>query len=510
VAEYYSVLKKAVGAHGAATAEARRAVYKMARDAIIDRLKTIDPPLAPSEISRLQLELEDAIHRLEQETVGEAQDPRHSRPAESEPAPSIASDPVPLPRRWGSSSPQDIFRRAILDAEARGAAAGHSAEVPPITPAAPPHKDSGATLEKPGGRAQHQRPQHRTETNQGGMASRLTLDSDDDWQSRETTPGERRSRSRSAGQRRQEDFCGEADASALQASARRSRLPPILLVILIIGVIGGAGVVSWLQRTDFSSSDGGSSDVSTFEGVPAPPDIGAKGQDRIADGPATDSPARVVGEGESRALTAPPEASSGPTINAIADPPSATSDAAAGVQTAVLYEEPLEPAAAPSGMTTTEAVVNWQFIEDGTNGPEVLADIQVPRRGMNIRLVIRRVSDPTLPASHVVEAVITTEPDFPGGGIRSVPRIVFRAGENDPGEPLIGAAGKVADGVFWIALSAAEADVARNLQLLRELSWIDLPLVYETGQRAILAFEKGPEGAQVFENAFPVWNPGKG
>jgi hypothetical protein len=29
---------------------------------------------------------------------------------------------------------------------------------------------------------------------------------------------------------------------------------------------------------------------------------------------------------------------------------------------------------------------------------------------------------------------------------------------------------------------------------LRERDWIDLPFVYQTGQRAILTFQKGPQG----------------
>jgi len=116
--------------------------------------------------------------------------------------------------------------------------------------------------------------------------------------------------------------------------------------------------------------------------------------------------------------------------------------------------------------------------------------------------------DPTLPASHLVESLITTPPDFPGTGIRSVPRLVLKPTENERGAPLIGAAAKVAEGFFWIALSAAEADVKRNLELLRESPWIDLPMVYENGQRAILTFEKGPQGTEVFENAFAAWSTG--
>jgi len=36
-----------------------------------------------------------------------------------------------------------------------------------------------------------------------------------------------------------------------------------------------------------------------------------------------------------------------------------------------------------------------------------------------------------------------------------------------------------------------------------------LPVVYEIGQRAILAFEKGPEVEQKFESAFADWNAGR-
>ena len=41
-----------------------------------------------------------------------------------------------------------------------------------------------------------------------------------------------------------------------------------------------------------------------------------------------------------------------------------------------------------------------------------------------------------------------------------------------------------------------------------ERDWIDLPFVYETGQRAILTFEKGSQGDQVFQKAMAAWKTG--
>jgi hypothetical protein len=56
-----------------------------------------------------------------------------------------------------------------------------------------------------------------------------------------------------------------------------------------------------------------------------------------------------------------------------------------------------------------------------------------------------------------------------------------------------------------VGLSAIEADVQRNLQLLKERAWLDIPLVYKNGRRAILSIEKGVPGDKVFEDAFTAW-----
>ena len=44
-----------------------------------------------------------------------------------------------------------------------------------------------------------------------------------------------------------------------------------------------------------------------------------------------------------------------------------------------------------------------------------------------------------------------------------------------------------------------------NLSLLKDRDWIDLPLVYETGQRAILTFEKGTPGDRALSQAMTAW-----
>jgi hypothetical protein len=44
-----------------------------------------------------------------------------------------------------------------------------------------------------------------------------------------------------------------------------------------------------------------------------------------------------------------------------------------------------------------------------------------------------------------------------------------------------------------------------NLRLLKERDWIDIPIVYGDGRRAILAIEKGTPGKEAFAAAFAAW-----
>ena len=58
------------------------------------------------------------------------------------------------------------------------------------------------------------------------------------------------------------------------------------------------------------------------------------------------------------------------------------------------------------------------------------------------------------------------------------------------------------------ALSAVDTDVQRNVQLLKDRSWFDIPIVYTNGARAILAMEKGSPDDHAFTEAFAAWSGG--
>jgi hypothetical protein len=298
----------------------------------------------------------------------------------------------------------------------------------------------------------------------------------------------------------------------MESPVRHSRLPAIILIVLIVAMLGGIGAFAYAYRAQLAevihSFDGGSSAGDAKSAATKPADTSGKDTDRLLPGQqqtsvaATD--ARVVTPTADNAAPQPAPAAPAPAAGQqqASLPPDTDSLVA---QHATLYEEPLSQAAAANGVVAISAAVTWSFVAQGPAGPEVIANIDVPDRSLKIKMTIRRNTDQTLPASHVVEVVASVPANFPGKGIRDVPRVVLKPAEDARGQPLIGASAKVDNNFFWIALSGETPDVAANTKLLQEREWFDLPLLYESGQRAIVTFEKGTPGDRVFERALAAW-----
>jgi hypothetical protein len=186
--------------------------------------------------------------------------------------------------------------------------------------------------------------------------------------------------------------------------------------------------------------------------------------------------------------------------------PSSTDQVAPVAQRVVLYDE--DPAD-PKGKQYVGSVI-WRTEQiKAANGQPadiaVRADIEIPDRKFKMTMSFRRNTDSSLPASHTAELTFILPPDFTGGGVGNVPGILMKSNEQARGTPLAGLAVKVTDGFFLVGLSNVDADRTRNLQLLKERSWFDVPLVYVNQRRAIIAIEKGAPGERAFNDAFATW-----
>ena len=186
--------------------------------------------------------------------------------------------------------------------------------------------------------------------------------------------------------------------------------------------------------------------------------------------------------------------------------PSSSENVAPVAQRVVLYDE--DPSD-PKGKQYVGSVI-WRtepIKASGNQKPDIAvrADIEIPDRKFKMTMSFRRNTNSSLPASHTAELTFILPQDFSGGGVGNVPGILMKSNEQARGTPLAGLAVKVTDGFFLVGLSNVDSDRARNLQLLKERSWFDVPLVYVNQRRAIIAIEKGAPGERAFNDAFATW-----
>jgi len=175
-------------------------------------------------------------------------------------------------------------------------------------------------------------------------------------------------------------------------------------------------------------------------------------------------------------------------------------------QRSILYEEGAEASGAG---TAAQGAVVWSLEEetalDGSAQTVLTADVEIPERDVTVNLRIKPNDDASLPASHLVEIKYELPEEFASGTVVNVPGLVMKPTEEARGDALLGASVKVSEGYFWIALSSLSSEQERNLGLLRERGWIDIPMLYTNGKRGILTLEKGPTGTDAVEKAIAAW-----
>jgi hypothetical protein len=540
MADYYPLIARAIaGLDPSAPGESRRALYERARAALIAQLRSVQPPLSESEITRERLSLEEAVRKVESEAAQRARDASRSsgggssrasdalRRAGGAAAPppggqQPSSAPPPRPRPPGQQPPASRNDRPPLGQEDAPRPPRNARPEPPQ--AAPQPRPQPPPLQPPPvGMQDPQLPPARDRAGgprrgadngapqAPGVRGFRDITADVDDLGRAAAQANRAARKTYANvpspspefdriEPDLEDRSGETDApysydEAVEEAERYAPPPPAPRAR-----IGGDR-----EREPKRARAGA---VFPFKSAIAIGVVLILVGAAILWGKSLVS--GVAGLFRSQqTVEAPKDATtplSKPKIPDRVGQPSSSEQVAPVAQRVVLYDE--DPSD-PKGKQFVGSVV-WRtepIKASGNQKPDIAvrADIEIPDRKFKMTMSFRRNTDSSLPASHTAELTFILPPDFAGGGVGNVPGILMKSNEQARGTPLAGLAVKVTDGFFLVGLSNVDADRARNVQLLKERSWFDVPLVYTNQRRAIIAIEKGPPGERAFNEAFAIW-----
>ncbi len=451
MADYHPLIARAVTGLDKNTGENRRALYERARTALVNQLRSVEPALDESDITRERLALEEAIRKVEAEAV------KRTRAGRSPKRPSRANVAYRI-RACAASA------RRVAEAEGLGgaaAAANRSAhEVYEAVPGDHPPRTSDIGLPPA-------EPLFRAARDGAAAAARSALGADDG--------GARHCRTRAD--------AADAAAVALSRKTRRSTRGRRALT----AASSGSSCCCWCWRASPAAPTG--SATPSWRWWRAIATRRRRRRSRARQPTPATKPKIADRIGPASGTTAP-----------------ANAPAAAVAQKVVLYDE--DPNDPKGKRYVGSAIWRTETVSPGPGlAPELAmrADVEIPERHMRMTWSLRRNTDKALPASHTIEIMFTLPADFPEGGIGNVPGVLMKQDEQARGVPLAGLAVKVTNGYFLIGLSAVDVDVQRNIQLLKERDWFDIPIVYTSGKRAILAMEKGTPGVRAFEEAFRAW-----
>jgi hypothetical protein len=471
MADYSSVLSRAIA--GKKSYEERRVVYERARNALVNQLRSINPPLPEADITRQRLALEESIRKVETDlagstavAVGPAAAPEPPVQTAAPPPPAPASKPVPVPV---AAPPPAIPAPPAPSpvAEERAPPARPEPALPPL-PAAPAPR-SAPPMRSPLGDTVREAQALGQATTAAARSARGAL------QDARPVPAATRVEPRLDSAEMGPGDTALARVRSLPATEPEPVVPnrkPLifgLIAAIVILAVVAAGFLLFRPVEDGSGQR-------QAQGQTTQP---AKIPDRVVQDPT--APARPGPGGLTAAtpVTAP--------------------------HNAFLYEENADN---PRGADNFRGTVAWRVdTEAGSGGPEriIRGLIDIPERGLKLLMTIRRNQDQALPASHTVELLFEVAPNFVHGGVENVAGLRMKPSEQANGLPLVGAAARITPGYFLIGLSALGPDRERNVVLLRDRPWMDLPLLYRNGRRAVLAIEKGPTGERIFQEAFQAW-----
>lgn len=534
MADFDAVLRKTIEGLADPTPELRQKVYQRARSTVEAKLAAINPPPPAAAVERQRKALDDAIGRIEAEFTPAA--PSDTGPDELESIFASLANPTQAPAKRDGPTPAPKVPESFA---AKSAEPQKPQPVPSALAPKPEDENAGGEPD--------------------GITSKLALrpvgPEDGEDLDIDDLP-------RSDGRR---SLARERRSGGLV----RLALAAAVLIILAGGGYAVwlnkdafstlfAGLVSEPQQAEPEPTEAGADTAADLEEEPAAPEeeqqaaaaieegatpaqpsaaaepesasppappkftqrLLADGSE-VDEGPAGEAPG--LGEGTSvaelteqataeqaapqdEATPQEPTAAEEPAPQAPADPQPVQAGVPVG-QRAIFYEERTSSA---QGSAEPGSIV-WTVVQESPGGdlppePAIRAEATIPGKELQLRMTIRRNGDRSLPASHIIEMIFLAPDDFAGGGIDNVLRMTMKESEQATGNPLIGIPAKIADGFFLIALSDGTAESEANLTLLRRENWIDIPMVYRSGRRALITMEKGVPGERVFEEVMRAWD----
>ena len=164
----------------------------------------------------------------------------------------------------------------------------------------------------------------------------------------------------------------------------------------------------------------------------------------------------------------------------------------------------------PERVKTFVGNVVWR-LDNVSRGPGqplavgVRAEIDLPDAKLKAVMLIQKNTDATLPASHTIELRFIPADGGPVPGVAQIQTPQMRREDVAMGDSLIGVPAPILRNYFLIGLTRGAAAESRNVDMMRNRGWFDVPMLLSDQRIAKITFEKGSAGERIINEAFDAW-----
>jgi hypothetical protein len=560
MADYQSLLTRAVANLPNATVAARRAIYDRARAALVNQLRSLNPPLPDADIEREERALDEAIAQvelhfgaLEEASVETKSAPAHpyaplgpssaNREPKPPAAPAVPRRPAPpaaQPSAVMPSRPPSAASLAQIPQRPATRPTTPTAQAPPTPPSSrspgpsgqKPAPESPATVPPAASSAAKPPPVRAAPQRDAatGHAPPVSLAETGDESAAVSNldavvPNAREGEGDSAGAPPVTADLGDDDAltnvaplssaqtvpvssmdgqrpSAPTPVAERRPAWPWIALALVLGVvlsIAAAAIVMRQRPQDLAIAPPPKAQQET-------PQNPAKIAKRAEPAPVEDNTPNPASPPPSTP-TAQPQTSQGGSPDGQAATPQAQQapdQLPTTGRAAMLIASPDNPQKPVVNLGSTV----WSTIPPAPGQPAtvaVKAEADIPDLKMHATMVLRKNTDPTLEASHTIDLKFAFAEGAPVTGFKDVGLPQMRRLDSTASETLNSVKVKISDDYFLVALAKSDQDLARNLDLMKTRAWFDFPLLLNDDRIAKLVFQKSADGEAMLEKAFEAW-----
>jgi len=185
---------------------------------------------------------------------------------------------------------------------------------------------------------------------------------------------------------------------------------------------------------------------------------------------------------------------------AVAAPPSPEPAVPVAQRAAILIEAPEDPQRVKTFVGTSV----WR-VDSAGEQPALVTEIVLPEAQLTVSMRMTRNTDLRLPATHTIELRFGSTAGAEPMGIAEIDTPQMRIEDSANGAPLAGVAAPITPNYFLVGLSNGDKLATRNMDLLRDRGWFDIPMVLSTGRSAKLTFEKGASGDRALAQVMKAW-----